>query len=61
VVNDGLVAIDSARWGSFLGCIPGDHLDEIGQLVHLFPDPVSGFDHKELYLNIAAALHHDGL
>ena len=47
--NDGLVSIDSAKWGTFLGCVPADHLDEIGQLLHLFPDAISGFDHKKLY------------
>jgi triacylglycerol lipase len=30
VVNDGLVTIDSARWGRFEQCIPADHLGEIG-------------------------------
>ena len=61
VPNDGLVAIDSAKWGTFLGCVPADHLDEIGQLLHLFPDALSGFDHKALYRKITLQLHHDGL
>jgi len=30
VVNDGLVTVDSARWGRFEQCIPADHLGEIG-------------------------------
>jgi triacylglycerol lipase len=30
VINDGLVTIDSARWGRFEQCIPADHLGEIG-------------------------------
>jgi pimeloyl-ACP methyl ester carboxylesterase len=30
IVNDGLVTIDSARWGRFEQCIPADHLGEIG-------------------------------
>ncbi len=25
--HDGVVPIDSARWGQFLGCLPTDHLD----------------------------------
>ena len=29
--NDGLVTIDSARWGTFEQCIPADHLQEVGQ------------------------------
>ena len=59
--SDGLVAVESARWGTFLGCVPADHLDEIGQLVHLLPDAVSGFNHKDLYRRIVDQLHHDGL
>ncbi|MCA9564136.1 MAG: hypothetical protein KC561_11640, partial [Myxococcales bacterium] len=31
--NDGLVSQDSARWGEYLGEIPGDHLDEVGQIL----------------------------
>ncbi len=61
VPNDGLVSVASAKWGTFLGCVPADHLDEIGQLVHLFPDPISGFDHKDLYRRIVAQLHKDSL
>ena len=61
MVNDGLVTVDSARWGTFLGCVPADHLDEIGQLAHLFPDPLSGFDHKDMYRRIVSQLRHDGL
>lgn len=30
--NDGLVRDEDSRWGEFWGCVPADHLDEIGQL-----------------------------
>lgn len=30
--NDGLVTVESARWGDFLGCIPADHGHEVGAL-----------------------------
>lgn len=30
--NDGLVRNKDAHWGEFWGCVPADHLDEIGQL-----------------------------
>lgn len=59
--NDGLVTVESARWGRFLGCVPADHLDEVGQLAHLTPNLLSGFDHKDLYRRITAELHGDGL
>jgi triacylglycerol lipase len=61
VANDGLVPVPSARWGSFLGCMPADHFDEVGQIAEIGADPVSGFDHLALYRRIVAALHADKL
>ncbi|MDP3274056.1 MAG: alpha/beta fold hydrolase, partial [Deltaproteobacteria bacterium] len=29
-VNDGMVTVASARWGTFMGCVPADHFDEVG-------------------------------
>jgi len=59
--NDGLVTVESARWGKFLGCVPADHLDEVGQLGHTSPDLLSGFNHKDLYRRIVEELRRDGL
>ncbi|HPH29587.1 MAG TPA: triacylglycerol lipase [Pseudomonadota bacterium] len=61
VPNDGLVSVESAKWGTFLGCVPADHFDEIGQLAHLIPDIVSGYDHKAMYRKVVDKLHRDGL
>ncbi|MDY0058266.1 MAG: triacylglycerol lipase [Myxococcota bacterium] len=58
--NDGLIPVESARWGRFRGCIPADHLDEIGQIAALFPDPLSGFDHLAFYRELAAFLRLEG-
>ena len=30
--NDGLVTVASAKWGTFLGCVPADHLSEVCQI-----------------------------
>ncbi|HNN92214.1 MAG TPA: triacylglycerol lipase [Pseudomonadota bacterium] len=60
VPNDGLVSVASSRWGNFLGCVPADHLDEVGQIGHLLPDLISGFDHRDLYRRLARTLHSDG-
>lgn len=30
--NDGLVTVASAKWGTFLGCLPSDHMSEVCQL-----------------------------
>ncbi|MFO7561747.1 MAG: hypothetical protein R6X02_03835 [Enhygromyxa sp.] len=44
--NDGLVPESSAKWGEFLGMIPADHIDEIGQIGG-FTSP--GYDHVEFF------------
>lgn len=59
--NDGLVSVASARWGTFLGCVPADHLDEVGQIALFLPDPLSGFNHKDLYRRIVSHLRGQGL
>ncbi len=56
IPNDGLVRVDDAKWGTFLGCIPADHVDEIG---HLFGDGAGGdnpFDHRTFYRNLVGYL-----
>jgi triacylglycerol lipase len=30
--NDGLVTVASAKWGTFLGCVPSDHMSEVCQI-----------------------------
>lgn len=44
--HDGLVRVKDARWGTFLGCVPADHLDEIGQLL----GDKAGIDNPWTYL-----------
>ena len=48
-LNDGVVPTDSMIWGTFLGCIPADHLDEVGQIADLAGGLISGFDHIDFY------------
>jgi triacylglycerol lipase len=60
VAHDGLVSVEAARWGRFLGCFPADHLDEIGQIARLFADPFSGYEHKQMYRKIVDQLRADG-
>jgi triacylglycerol esterase/lipase EstA (alpha/beta hydrolase family) len=55
--NDGLVTVDSAQHGDFLGEIWADHLDEIGQ----FADVVNpAFDHLAFYEGEALRLREAG-
>ncbi len=45
-VNDGLVRARDAQWDEFWGCLPADHIDEIGQI--LGEPPGAGNDWKYL-------------
>lgn len=51
--NDGIVPVSSAKWGTFLGTLPADHFDEIGQIADRNN---SSFDHKAFYLKEARRL-----
>lgn len=48
--NDGLVTVASSRHGTFLGTIPADHLDEVGQILGT---TAIGFNHKTFYSRLA--------
>lgn len=54
--NDGLVTVRSARApeSTFLGCVPADHADEIGQFGDFGSGLISGWDHRQLYRSIVA-------
>lgn len=51
--NDGLVTVESARWGAFVGCTPADHGDEVGLFGIDEPDEFTGFHHTRFYRNVA--------
>ena len=51
--NDGVVGVDSARWGTYLGAFPADHWDEIGQPPALNHD---SFNHLRFYRDLTAFL-----
>lgn len=59
-VNDGLVTVASARWGTFLQCVPADHLAEVGQLAQNGPDALSGFDHLAFFETLVARIRAQG-
>jgi triacylglycerol lipase len=50
LVNDGLVTVESAKWGTFQQCVPADHLKEVGQLAPI----ASSFDHLQLFRDVVA-------
>jgi triacylglycerol lipase len=60
IPNDGLVTVPSSRHGTFLGCIPADHLDEIGQLFGDSPGAFNDFDHYQFYRDLVAFIRARG-
>ena len=57
--SDGMATVESAIWGDFKGCIPADHLDEVGQIKNDEIDPYTGFDHIAFYRTLAYQLAAD--
>lgn len=58
--NDGLVRVIDARWGRFLGCVPADHLDEVGQLLGDSPGFGNRFDYQQLFVDLVGFLRSEG-
>jgi triacylglycerol lipase len=58
--SDGLVPVASARHGRFLGCVPADHLDQIGQIFGDRPGLASTWHHKIFFRDLIAWLRTQG-
>jgi triacylglycerol lipase len=58
--NDGLVRAKDARRGEFWGCIPADHLDEIGQILGQDPGLGNDWRHKPFYSALVKELRQRG-
>ena len=58
--NDGLVQVTKTKWGTWLGCIPADHWDEVGQLLGDSPGWKNPFDHIAFYRALAKFLVSEG-
>lgn len=56
-VNDGLVSVESAKWGTFLGTIDADHVQEVG----LRLNPRLRFDANAFYRSVVEKLSREGL
>ncbi len=56
VANDGLVAVESAKWGRFRGCVAADHLAQIGHPLSF----TSGFDHLTFFAEALYFLESEG-
>lgn len=58
--HDGMVSVDSARWGVFQGCVAADHYDVIGQVQDGGIDPITGFEASRFYAQILDDLFRRG-
>jgi triacylglycerol lipase len=58
--NDGVSTVASAKWGTFRGCFPADHLDQVGQIKDRPVDERTGFAYLRLYRFIASDLAERG-
>ncbi|MBI3072039.1 MAG: hypothetical protein HYY84_07940 [Deltaproteobacteria bacterium] len=54
--NDGLVDVESTKWGASHRVIQADHLDEIGQLA----GSTDRFDHRRFFVELAESLQRQG-
>ena len=61
--NDGLVTLDSAPWGNFLGnlTVPGRRGLSHGDVIDLMREDIPGFDVCEFYVNLVRELKNHGL
>ncbi|NOY94217.1 MAG: alpha/beta fold hydrolase [Deltaproteobacteria bacterium] len=58
--NDGMVRAIDARFGRFLGCIPADHMDEVGHLFGDSPGLGNDFDYLDFWSELIAWLRAQG-
>ena len=58
--NDGLVRVVDAKRGEFWGCIPADHLDQVGQLFGDSAGLGNNWKHQEFYAALIAELRNRG-
>jgi triacylglycerol lipase len=61
IPNDGLVRARDARWGTFLGCLPADHTDEVGQIGGDSPGLGNEWEYLDFYDDLVAFLRERGL
>lgn len=58
--NDGLVRARDAKWGEFLGCVPADHFDMIGQLLGDSPGAFNDWSYLAFYRDLVHLVRQRG-
>lgn len=59
-IHDGLVRAKDARWGEYWGCLPADHLDEVGQILGQSPGLGNDWKYLEFYSQLIAYMRSQG-
>ncbi|APR86467.1 Hypothetical protein A7982_11816 [Minicystis rosea] len=49
-----------ARWGEYWGCLPADHLDEVGQILGANPGLGNEWKYLDFYSEIIAYMRSQG-
>jgi triacylglycerol lipase len=58
--NDGLVTVQSAQWGTFMQCVPADHLSECGMIDVNGTNAKSGFNHLTFFETVVQRVRDRG-
>lgn len=59
-INDGLVRAKDAQWGQFWGCLPADHVDEVGQILGESPGVGNDWKYLDFYAQLIAYMRAQG-
>ncbi len=59
-INDGLVRAKDAQWDQFWGCLPADHVDEIGQILGEGPGLGNNWKYLDFYTQVIAYMRSQG-
>jgi triacylglycerol lipase len=53
-IHDGLVRAKDAKWGEYWGCLPADHVDEVGQILGQSPGLGNQWKYLDFYTQLIA-------
>jgi triacylglycerol lipase len=59
-IHDGLVRAKDAKWGEYWGCLPADHVDEVGQILGQSPGLGNDWKYLDFYTDLIAYMRSQG-
>lgn len=60
ITNDGLVRARDSKWGEYWGCVPADHIDEVGQILGQPPGAGNNWKYLDFYTQLIAYMRSRG-